>query len=233
MASPPRYATHGAPPGPRLRTPLLVGGTVVLVAVVVLGALLLSGRIWGHQTAGPSTATTPQVTVSTAPSTAPTTAPTTVPTTQPGAVPTALPGFGAAALTGGSPDSGTVTVASVRAAAQSGYDRFVIDFGTSPLKNLSYQVTPQDTPTFTNDPKGDQVTLQGSRGVQIAVSSIANWTALPGSTDLNLGLPAIKQAKLTGDFEGYVHWSLGVDGPGFIRVMTLTNPTRLAVDVQT
>ena len=28
-------------------------------------------------------------------------------------------------------------------------------------------------------------------------------------------------------------WALGVSGPGFVRVMTLTAPNRLLVDVQT
>jgi len=30
-----------------------------------------------------------------------------------------------------------------------------------------------------------------------------------------------------------VTWALGVSGPGFVRVMTLTAPNRLVVDVQT
>jgi hypothetical protein len=204
----------------------MAGGAAVLIAVVVLG-VVLSGRIWGHQP-GVSATPGPQVT---APG-VPTTAPTTVPATQPSLAPTALPGFGAGPVTGGSPGVGTVSIASVRAAAQAGFDRFVIDFGSSPPKNLAFEVLPQATSTFITDPKGEQVTLQGTRGVEVNLFSVSNWTSLPGSTDLHLGLPAIKEARRTGDFEANVHWSLGIDGPGFVRLMTLTGPTRLVVDVQ-
>jgi hypothetical protein len=45
-------------------------------------------------------------------------------------------------------------------------------------------------------------------------------------------LPAIREARLIGDIEGVVFWALGVNGPGFARVMALTNPNRPVVDVQ-
>ena len=162
----------------------------------------------------------------------PATAPATAPTTQPSLAPAARPGFGGDPVTGGSPGVGTVSIASVRAAAQTGFDRFVIDLGSSPPKSLAFEVLPQATPTFITDPKGGRVTLQGTRGIEVDLFRVSNWTSQPGSTDLHLGLPAIKEARRTGDFEGNVHWSLGIDGPGFVRVTTLTNPTRLVVDVQ-
>jgi hypothetical protein len=210
----------------------MVGGALLMIAFVVLAAVLLTGLISGHPSSVSSPAQGTQTTQPAAPTTAPR-VPTAAAAAQPNAAPTAMPGFGAQPVTGGSAGGGMVGIASVRAGAGNGYDRFVIDFGNSSLNDLqSYEVIPQGTPTFTTDPRGDQVTLQGSRGVAINVRGISNWTSLPGPTDLHPGLSAIKEARLTGDFEGYVHWSLGVDGPGFVRVMTLTNPTRLVVDVQ-
>jgi hypothetical protein len=212
----------------------MVGGALLMIAVVVLAAMLLTGLISGHPSGVSSPAQGAQATQPAAPTTAPTAVPAAPPAAQPPAAPTAIPGFGAQPVTGGNSGGGLVSIASVRAGAGNGYDRFVIDFGNSSLNDLQrYDVIPQGTPTFTTDPKGDQVTLQGSRGVQINVRGISNWMSLPGPTGLQPGMSAIKEARMTGDFEGYVHWSLGVDGPGFVRVMTLTNPARLVVDVQT
>jgi hypothetical protein len=53
-----------------------------------------------------------------------------------------------------------------------------------------------------------------------------------GPTDVQTALPAIREARPVGDLEGMVSWGLRVRGPGFVRVMTLTGPNRLVVDVQ-
>jgi hypothetical protein len=135
------------------------------------------------------------------------------------------------------PEAGTAisgqqtSVGSIRAAAQTGYDRFVIDLGQSPLQQ--YEVRTQPTSKFTLDPKGEQVTLSGTRGVLIVLYNASNHESFPGDRDVRTGLPTIKEARLVGDFEGIVSWGLGVNGPGFVRVMTLTGPNRLVVDVQT
>jgi hypothetical protein len=106
----------------------------------------------------------------------------------------------------------------------------VVDFGQSPLQ--PYEVRTQTTSTFTLDPKGVAVTLDGSRGVQVVLRDASNHVGFTGATDVRTGLPAIREARLTGDFEGVVTWSLGVDGPAFVRVTTLADPNRLIVYVQ-
>jgi hypothetical protein len=230
MSSHPIPANTGGSEGPRSRTPIVVAGAIVL-GTIVIAASVLVGLVtaWSiaRERSARSTGQIPAVTASAPPTVAPTTVP--VPA---GPAPAPMAGFTAGSFTGGAAVAGLVTsVGSVRAAAQSGYDRFVIDLGQSPLQR--YEVRTQATPRFTLDPKGEVVTLDGARGVQIVLLDASNHLSYTGATDLHPSLPAIREAKLIGDFEGVVSWALGIDGPGFVRIMTLANPTRLVVDVQT
>jgi hypothetical protein len=51
------------------------------------------------------------------------------------------------------------------------------------------------------------------------------------STDISAGLPTLKEAKMTCDFEADVRWALGLDQEQDFRVLALDNPPRIAVDV--
>jgi len=229
MASPPRYATAGGPHRLRPRTPVMVAGAIVL-AVAVVAASVLTGIYIGSRRSPTTAAPTAAPTATAAPSA--TAAPTATPQPTATAAPTPLAGFGTGPFAGGAAIGGQVTsVGSVRAAAQTGYDRFVIDLGQSPLQQ--YEVRTQATSQFTLDPKGEVVTLSGASGVLIVVHNASNHDSFVGPTDVQAGLPAIREARLVGDFEGMVSWALGVRGPGFVRVTTLTGPNRLVVDVQT
>jgi hypothetical protein len=201
----------------------MVAGAIVLAAAVVAASVLAGVYIGSQRSPATSGATTAPTVAPTAPA---------APSASGPAVPTPLVGFGAGPFAGGAAIDGQVSsVASVRAAAQTGYDRFVIDLGQSPLQQ--YEVRTQGTSQFTLDPKGEVVTLNGATGVLIIVHNASNHDSFVGPTDIQAGLPAIREARLVGDFEGTVTWALGVRGPGFLRVMTLSGPNRLVVDVQT
>jgi hypothetical protein len=47
----------------------------------------------------------------------------------------------------------------------------------------------------------------------------------------NPSLPILKELKLICDFEADVQWILGLSSPNRYRVLELTNPARLVVDV--
>ncbi|TMC06204.1 MAG: hypothetical protein E6J41_19615 [Chloroflexi bacterium] len=223
MATHPGSATAGGPHRLRPRTPLLAAGATVLAVALIVASVLVGQYIGSRH----SPAATP--TVTTAPTAgAPSTA---TPRPTASAVPVPLAGFGTGLFAGGAAISGRLTsVASVRAASQSGYDRFVIDLGSSPLQQ--YEVRTQTAPRFALDPKGETVTLDGARGVLIVLRGASNHDSFAGATDVHVGLPAIREARMVGDFEGVVSWALGIDGPGYVRVTTLTGPDRLVVDVQ-
>lgn len=194
----------------------LVAAIAIPVLVGVLSACGATG-----------TGSNPSPTPSPTPSESPTaTAPTASasPTTMPS--PTPPSGFGLGSITGGSVSDSTVTT--VRIGQQSGYDRFVIEFGGG-IPNFS--VTPQAGATFTRSPKGDQVTLEGDTGVLIVVHSIDNWTSYSGPTSFKPGYPYVRQVLQVENYEGYQQWALGVKGTSYARVMTLGSPSRLVVDV--
>jgi hypothetical protein len=48
----------------------------------------------------------------------------------------------------------------------------------------------------------------------------------------NLDLPNLKEIELICDFEAEVSWVLGLASPNRFRVLELSNPSRLVVDVK-
>jgi hypothetical protein len=136
-------------------------------------------------------------------------------------------GFSCATVSGGGAGQGHV--AAVRAAAQTGYDRFVIQF-SGPVPQ--YQVQAQPGPTFVQDASGAPVTLQGSSGLLVTLRNTSEAGSYSGPTDLHPNGTVVREARQVGDFEGVVHWGLGLSHPACYRVTTLTSPFRLVIDVQ-
>jgi hypothetical protein len=122
------------------------------------------------------------------------------------------------------------TVSAVRIAHHDGYDRLVIGFATSNTMP-QYQLTQQSTSHFVRDASGQPVTLDGSAGIH-AVLRNADITA-GAPTDLKPGLPAIREVAQIGNFERVVSYGVGLATPGCFRVLELSGPTRLVIDVQT
>jgi hypothetical protein len=122
------------------------------------------------------------------------------------------------------------TVSSVRIAHHDGYDRLVIGFATSNTMP-QYQLTQQATSHFVRDASGQPVTLNGSAGIRAV---LRNADITPGApTDLKPVLPAIREAAQIGDFERVVSYGVGLATPACFRVLELSGPTRLVIDVQT
>lgn len=168
------------------------------------------------------------------PSASPTPSPTPSPsaTTPPSPTPTVPAGFQCSGgFNGGSgssdADPAGPTVTAVRAGGHTGFDRFVMEFD-GPIR--SYEVAIQDTPTFTLDPKGTPVTLEGTGGVLVTIRH-QNWTAYAGPSGLRPELTFLKQARMVQNFEGTMQWGLGIQGSPCLKVSTLQSPPRLVVDV--
>lgn len=146
----------------------------------------------------------------------------------PSAKPTLPAGFTTTSVSGGSVSTSTVTA--VRVGQHDGYDRFVIEFdGGVP----SYTVTVQSSSSFTRSPKGDTVTLEGTSGVLIAIHSVTNWTSYSDPSSFHPQYPFLRQAMLVENFEGYQQWALGLQGAALTRVVVMSTPDRLVVDVVT
>jgi hypothetical protein len=126
--------------------------------------------------------------------------------------------------------SSAATVTAIRIAHHDGYDRLVLGFATSNTMP-QYQLTQQATSHFVRDASGQPVTLEGSAGIR-AVLRNADITA-GAPTDLKPALPAIREVAQIGNFERVVSYGVGLATPACFRVLELSGPTRLVIDVQT
>jgi len=122
------------------------------------------------------------------------------------------------------------TVYDIRIAHHDGYDRLVIGFPTANAMP-QYQLTRQATSTFLRDASGQPVSLDGSARIRAV---LRNADIAPGApTDLKPELPAIREVAQIGNFERVVSYGVGLATPACFRVLELSGPTRLVIDVET
>ncbi|HEY7201275.1 MAG TPA: hypothetical protein VIC57_13720 [Candidatus Dormibacteraeota bacterium] len=242
-----------APSGPggrRLAVPLIAGLLVVLLAVAavleapaVVGTVAGAGRAVSSQVARmlqpPRTAATPtpsprpSATPAASPSAAATPTPVpaetataapvpTAPPAAPAPPPATLPGFTCAQQYGG---GGQATIATARVGAQSGYDRFVIQFnGAVP----AFTVTPQDSATFAQS--GGPVQLAGSYGLAVVLQNTSG-AAFSGPRELHPGFSMLQEARMLSDSQGVVQWGIGIARPACFHAWALESPFRLVIDI--
>jgi hypothetical protein len=238
-----------------VRPPLtgaVLAGLVVLVLVVAVLAAPAAVRAAGSIGRGvnsavarvltpPRTASTPSRGQSAAAHTSPSALPTStvaatptatpVPTPTPTPVPTptapvaTLPGYSCSPQSGG---GGQATMSTARVGAQSGFDRFVIQFeGPVP----QFEVTLQDSASFAQN--GVAVTLQGAAGLQVVLHDATGAGVYSGPSDVKVGYPEIQEARLLSDSQGVVQWGVGLAHTACFRAWVLPSPSRLVVDVAT
>jgi hypothetical protein len=108
-----------------------------------------------------------------------------------------------------------------------GFDRIVFDFsGGVP----SYDLTRQDSSAFVRDASGQPVTLDGSAGIKLV---FRNSTVQGVADDQKLNLPAVREIAQLGNFEGVLTYGVGLSSSQCVRVLELSAPSRLVVDVTT
>jgi hypothetical protein len=125
--------------------------------------------------------------------------------------------------------STAATISSIRVAHHDGYDRLVVGFATSNTMP-QYQITQQATSNFVRDASGQQVTLNGSAGIRVVVRNADITSGAP--TNLVPSLPEIREVTQIGNFERVASYGVGLATPACFRVLELSGPTRLVIDVQ-
>jgi hypothetical protein len=140
----------------------------------------------------------------------------------------ALPGYVCGTMSGG---SGTVHshITDVSVGRHASFDRFVVEFST--VRAPRWRITPKSSAQFTRDPSNIPVTLLGNAGLKVVMHTATGVGTYRGPADFRTGFPELLEARRIGDFEGYVTWAIGLDHSACKRVFTLTNPTRLVIDV--
>ena len=128
--------------------------------------------------------------------------------------------------------AGVATLQAVRTAQQDGFDRVVFAFdGEVPGVHVEYV----DRPAYQCG-SGEAVTLAGEAWLRITFQPAQAHTeeGAPTVTERRstFSLPILREMALTCDFEADVTWVLGLSAPNGYRLLELTNPPRLAVDLR-
>ena len=138
-------------------------------------------------------------------------------------------------VTAGSMATPASLLTSIRVAHHSTYDRVVFEFsGKLPGYRVAY------VPQVVMDASGEPVALKGSHFLQVVFQGATLDTTLQqgsagkqytGPKRITPLLPAVQEIVFAGDFEAVLSWGIGIAGPRGFRVVPLSSPTRLAVDI--
>lgn len=219
-----------------IRSPRLIAVPAVLAGLLAACSSGIGGPVATSPGAGPATATagapsTPSVGPSAGAATRSPGSPAPEPTADLApfdcAVPASLP------ATVDRAQIADVRVGSHGAGA-SGYDRIVIEFQGSGLPAVTLRA---GKPPFTRDPSDLPLPVRGASFLVLVLQGATAVTpegtiTYAGSTDFTPSFPALSEFKEAGDFEAVTTWVAGLTGPSCHRLLVLTNPTRLVIDLQ-
>jgi hypothetical protein len=131
--------------------------------------------------------------------------------------------------------TGSVVMAYVRSARHEGFDRVVFEFLGDQLP--SYKIEYIDRPVSACG-SGDEVSFAGDAWLSVRFTG-AQAHAPGGDATIPVkdrtqspNLPIVKDLKLICDFEAEVEWVMGNSAPNRYRVLELSKPTRLVVDIR-
>lgn len=131
------------------------------------------------------------------------------------------------------PDLHTAILRRIRAARQASFDRIVFEFSGDAVPG--YHIEYVDRPVRACG-SGNTVKVAGDGWLSVRLTPAQAHTDAGRPTvpyrERRLRLPVLKELQSTCDFEGQVEWVLGVSSPNRYRVMELSNPTRLVVDIR-
>ncbi len=218
---------------PTLGRLALVTATLAVIAALG-GAAFLGG--WRPQLpaflVGP---TNPSPSVAGCPGCFPTPSPSLAPT--PSATPSLTPtptsptdGFSCAyPLYRGGDATMPANVGDVRVGTHAGYDRIVFQVDGSLLPSLEIS---QVSPPFARDPSGLPLSVEGKAFVRLLLRNAEGHDLAVALRDQQPGYPVLTELAMQGDFEGVYSWIAGLEAPTCVRVTTLTDPTRIVIDLQ-
>jgi hypothetical protein len=130
------------------------------------------------------------------------------------------------------PDAPQARLAAVRTGEHDGYDRVVFEYEGSALPG--YHVEYVDKPVRRCG-SGNATDVAGDAWLMVRMTPAVAHGEKGGATvkaqERRLKLPVLRELEQTCDFEGHVDWVLGVASPGRYRVLELSSPARIVVDV--
>jgi hypothetical protein len=148
----------------------------------------------------------------------------------------AAPALAASSSSAGSQTNASVVtlpeLVDVRTAHHPGFDRITFEFkGARPTANVRF------ASQLSEDGSGKPVHLAGGAAIEVVFHG-ANAHDEQGNPSVSPrrfspGLPMLKEVAQIGDFEGVVSYGLGVDHRTSFKVLRLSGPSRVAVDIAT
>jgi hypothetical protein len=120
----------------------------------------------------------------------------------------------------------------VRTAHHPGFDRITFEFrGPRPSHRIGY------VSQLVEDASGRPVQLAGNAAIDVvfhgANAHDDSGHATVSTRPFKPGLPSLKEVALIGDFEAVASYGLGVDHKVPFKVLELSNPSRIAIDIST
>jgi len=210
---------------PEQRGPFWIAGVAAaVIAAVIIGVLFVANPLnRPANSVGPGVGSSPTPSASPSPAASPSASPTSDSTLPPFVCASTAPITSAQA-------PAAAFIDDLRTGTHPGYDRLTVQFQNG--LPASIELRPQSGATFTNSPKGDQVTLMGKNGILVILHGADVHTSYSGSTDIKTGYATLVEVRRMEDFEGVVQLGLGVSGAACYRAFVLTNPARLVIDIQ-
>ena len=130
------------------------------------------------------------------------------------------------------PDRPSATLVALRTARQDGYDRVVFEFD-GPVPGLHTEYV--DTPVYTCG-AGEALRLEGDGWLRVTFQPARAHTDAGAATVTERraqpALPNLREYAVTCDFEADLTVILGLAAPTDYRLLELTDPHRLVVDVR-
>ena len=120
-------------------------------------------------------------------------------------------------------------ITDVRVGRHVGYDRFVVQFSGTRMPH--WTIVPKSSSTFYLDPSNRRVTLLGRAGLKVVLFPASGIGTYHGPRDFRTGFRRLLEARQIGDFEAVTTWGLGLSKASCKRVLVLSAPVRLVIDV--
>jgi hypothetical protein len=124
-------------------------------------------------------------------------------------------------------------ITDVRVGTHSGYDRVVFEFDNG----IPEFMLDEATPPLLQDPSGLEMDVEGTAflrlvmqgGTAVSPDGVQTYT---GPTEFTPDFRKLTELESGGDFEAVSSWYVGLSEASCVRVLTLTNPSRLVIDIE-
>lgn len=124
------------------------------------------------------------------------------------------------------------TLRRIRAGRHDGFDRLVLEFdGGRPTYSVAYAPVARSGGSGAPIPAGGTVALEIVLGARTIDIDDATFPRTFRPTRLTPRYPTLRTVRYGGEYEGQAVFAAGLTGRSGFRVLELTNPTRLAIDV--